>query len=136
MHGYGLKDAAKSATGALPGASTNSDIGDIDLEVTGNSDFVAGCELLVESPAVTTGELPDGDTLTVNVTQSDDSGFATEEVVANGVVLATGAGGAGAPAGEARVRLPTNAKRYIRVNVANSGIGDMSAKEATASLVF
>lgn len=132
---YGLKDAQKSVSAALPGASTNADIGDIDLEITGNSDFVSGCELLVEVPELTTGELPDGAALTVNVTHSDD-GFDTEQVIANGVPIAIGAGGVGAPAGEARIGIPTNVKTAIRVNVANSGAGDPSGKNASAGLVF
>lgn len=133
---YGLKDAELSVTDNMPGATASADLGDFDIGNSERGDFVAGCEILVESPALTTAELPNTETITVDVTASGDAAFATERVIANDVPLQLGAGGAGAAAGKARVRLPTDCPRYVRVALTNSGAGNPSAKEATASLVF
>ena len=131
---YGHKDARLSVTKALPNgaASTNSD--GIDLGVGTAGDFVAGCELLVEAPALVVGDLANAATMTYDVEHSDDD--STYVTLFDNALVQTGAGGVGAAADSVRRRLPTDVKRYVRVKSTNSGAGDASDKSVNVSLVF
>lgn len=129
-----LRDAELQVTKALPNGAATVNSDSIDLEHSANGVHVADCELLIEAPALATADLPDTKTMTYDVEHSDDD--SSFEDLANGVLVQTGAGGAGAVAAEARVRLPSTVKRYIRVVATNDGAGDASDKSLTAGLVF
>jgi len=132
---FNLKDAQLSVTKTLPnGAATEVSSG-IDLGITANSDFQANAELLIEGPALATGELPDTETMTYDVYHDSASGFGSEVLLAGSVLVQTGAGGTGASAATGRLRLPTTVSRYIRVKATNSGAGDASGESLTASIV-
>lgn len=129
-----LRDAELQVTKALPGSATTIYTDSIDLEHSANGVHVADCELLIEAPALATADLGDAATMKYDVEHSDDDTTFTD--LANSVLVQTGADGAGAAAAEARVRLPSTVKRYVRVAVTNSAAGDASDKSVTAGLVF
>ena len=129
-----LRDAELQVTKALPGSATTIYTDSIDLEQDTTGVFVADCELLIEAPALVVGDLANGETMTYNVEHSDDDESFSD--LANGVLVQTGADGAGAAAAEARLRLPSTVKRYVRVAATNSAAGDASDKSVTAGLVF
>jgi hypothetical protein len=129
-----LRDAELQVTKALPNGAATVNSGSIDLEHSTNGVHVADCELLIEAPALATADLPDTKTMTDDVEHSDDDSSFSD--LANGVLVQTGADGAGAAAATARVRLPSTVKRYVRVVATNSGTGDASDKSMTAGLVF
>jgi hypothetical protein len=129
-----LRDALLSVTKALPNgaAAVNSD--GIDLGHSTNGEHHANCVLLIESPALLTGDLADAATLTFDVDDSADNSSFT--AIAKGVMVQTGAGGAGAAAKSVKFRLPPQVRRYVRVTATKTGAGDASDKSLTASLVF
>ena len=129
-----LRDAELQVTKALPGSATTIYTDSIDLEQDTTGVFVADCELLIEAPALVVGDLANGETMTYDVEHSDDDESFSD--LANGVLVQTGADGAGAVAAEARLRLPSTVKRYVRVAATNSAAGDASDKSVTAGLVF
>ncbi len=129
-----LRDAELQVTKALPNGAATVNSGSIDLEHSTNGVHVADCELLIEAPALATADLPDTKTMTYDVEHSDDDSSWSD--LANGVLVQTGADGAGAAAATARVRLPSTVKRYVRAVATNSGAGDASDKSVTAGLVF
>jgi hypothetical protein len=137
---YNVRDALLKQTVALPSSAGTAVITAFDLgEVSASpaADFVAKCELLISAPALNTTQLPDTTTVTYSIEQSTDN-FATNTVVlADKVLVQTGASSAGAAANTARYRPPENVSRYLRVKAttgANSG--DCSAKSLTAELLF
>jgi hypothetical protein len=131
-----LRDAALQVTKALPGGAATIYTDGIDLEHDTSGVFVADCELLIEAPALATADLADGATMKYDVEHADESDFSDVEDLADSVLVQTGAGGAGAAAAEARFRLPSTVKRYVRVAATNSAAGDASDKSVTAGLVF
>ncbi len=135
---FALKDAdaAVNKTKALPNgaAAINSD--GIDLGHTAKGHFLASCELLVSAPVLTTGELPDAQTMTYVVEHDTASDFASAATLLDNVIVQTGAGGAGAAAKTAQLRLPATVNQFVRVKATNSGAGDASGKSLTMQLVF
>ena len=129
-----LRDLELQVTKALPNGAATVNSGSIDLEHSANGVHVADCELLIEAPALATADLPDTKTMTYDVEHSDNDSSWSD--LANGVLVQTGADGAGAAAASARVRLPSTAKRYVRAVATNSGAGDASDKSMTVGLVF
>jgi len=117
---------------ALPAATGTVASDGIDLDITSRSDFVAGAELLLESPALTAVQLADTETLVYDVYHDDASDFSGEELLHDNLLTLTGDGSAVAAA-EARCALPTDVKRYLRVKATLSD-GDCSAASMTASL--
>lgn len=132
---YQVQDAKLTLTFALPNGAATTQSDWLDLGLTERSDFVAPHEVEISVPALTTAELPDNETLTIDVqhAQQDDQSDAASLIAAVGAQ--TGAGGAGAAAATYRVVLPTHVRRYVRVRATNSGIGDQSAKSATVKVL-
>lgn len=98
---------------------------------------LADCELEVVAPALTTTELPDADTCTYSVETDDNSGFSSAKIIADKILVQTGAGAAGAATATVRFRLPSDCEQYVRVKaVLAGGTGDCSGKSLVASLVF
>jgi len=95
------------------------------------------CELKIEAPALNTTQLPNADTNTYSIETDEDVAFGSPKVLADKVIVQTGAGGAGAAAVTARFRLPSDCERYVRVkSVLAGGTGDCSGASMTASLLF
>jgi hypothetical protein len=136
MAGYGLKDASKSVSKALPSGASAITTDSIDLEKGSAGDFVAPCELLIEAPAVTTAMLGDAATIKYDVIHSDNADLSSPVTLAATVLTQTGAGGAGAAAASCRFRPPTNVKRYVGAKATKSAAGDASTKSVVVSLVF
>lgn len=130
-----VRDTALRATGALPNGAGSTFTGGIDLGNSPRGDFVADVEIQVEAPALTTGELPNGITMTYDVQDASLADFSDAAVVCAQAVQQTGAGGAGAAAQSRSVRLPTKVRRYIRVRVTNGGTGNASGKTAVLSVL-
>jgi len=94
-------------------------------------------ELVIEAPALNTTQLPDADTNTYSIETDDNPGFSSAKIIADKVILQTGAGGAGAAAVTARFRLPTDVEQYVRVkSVLAGGTGDCSGADMVVSLRF
>jgi len=130
--GYQVKDALLKATKALPNGAATVYSSGLDLGHGSRGDFLAAAEFKVSAPALTTGQLPDTKTMTYSVQHDDDPAFGTAADLYPGVIVQTGAGGAGAAAATFTARLPLDVKRYVRVKAVNSGAGDASG----ASLTF
>lgn len=129
-----VADALLSVSKALPNGAANVVSDPIDLGNGPRGDFVAPGELLLSAPAVTTGELANAATITYDLEQSlDNSSWAVLEA---GVLVQTGAGGAGAVAASRRFKPPTTVSRYVRFKATNSGAGNISGKSATMGWVI
>ena len=95
------------------------------------------CELQIEAPALDATQLPNADTNTYSIETDDDVAFGSAKIIADKVIVQTGAGGVGAAAVTERFRLPSNCERYVRVKSILSGTtGDCSGASMTVSLVF
>lgn len=130
-----LADASLQVTKALPNgaAATTSDA--IDLG-NASGDFHADVELLIQVPALGATPMPDAKTMKFQVLGSDQSNLGSPVILADQILILTGAGGAGCAAGEARWKPPSNAPRYIGVKATGSASGDASGSSFTAKLVF
>lgn len=131
-----VRDAALIQTKALPNGAAATAIDGFDLGHGSKGDFLAQCELLIEAPALGATPLPNAKTMTFSVEHDTDPAFGTAVVLADKVIVQTGAGGVGDGAETARFRLPTNVNRYVRVKATGSGAGDASASSFTVSVVF
>ncbi len=129
-----LRDLELQVTKSLPNGAGTEYSDSIDLGDTSTSVFVADCELLIEAPELATTVLGDGATMTYDVEHSDDD--ETFETLADTVLVQTGADGEGADADEARLRLPSTVKQYVRVAATNSAAADASGSTVTVGLVF
>ena len=125
-----LADADLTVAVALPAAPGTVESGSVDL---GDAPHVSGAEIRVNVPALDATELPDGETVTVTVEESDDDvSFAAARVV--GVV--TGAAGAGAEAASFRYAPASTGARYHRLSaVSSAGAGDQSGSSAEIQIV-
>lgn len=133
-----MRDAKLIETKALPAAAETIYTDGIDLGLmSARGAFLPkNCEVSISTPALTTGELPDAQTLIFDVQCDADILFGTPRTLAKEVLLVTGAGGVGAAAAAARFRLPTDVEQYLRVAATKSGVGSAAAKEVTAELLF
>jgi hypothetical protein len=125
------KTTALPASGTAAAASAGIDLG------VGVRGIVPGdMELLIEAPALTTGELADAATVVYSLYHDTASNFGTEVLLFDRLIVQTGADSAGAAAAEKRIRLPADTNRYIRVKATPSASTDKSAKSFTISLLF
>lgn len=133
---YEVNDAAMEKALPLPnGAATTNSTG-IDLESSPNGDFVAESEVLINAPALTTGQLGDTQTITYSLRHSDAADFTGDAELLGGLIVQTGAGGAGAAAAEKRVRLPSNVKRYVRARAVKTGASNASTASGSVKMQF
>ena len=124
-----LNPAAKS----LPAVTGTENSASIDLNAV--DPFIPGkTEFQLVTPALTVVELPNGETVTYGLEDSeDDSSFA--DVYTLSEALQTGAGGAGAATGTVRFCPPSDVRRYIRVTATTSGgAGDCSGSNMTFTI--
>jgi hypothetical protein len=134
--GYAVQDALLSNTTALPSsASSTVHAASFDLENGPFGDAVADFQFNVSIPALNATELPNGDTLTVDIEHSLDNSSWTTLIPQ--VLVATGAGGVGAAAATFATRLPVDVNRYVRSSATTgSGTGTMAASNMTCWLSF
>lgn len=137
-HTHQLADAQLTKTKALPAAATSitTDAIDLEAQVGSNTAFLASCELKVTAPVLTTGELPDAQTMTYLIEMDNDAAFGSPTTLHPTIIVQTGAGGAGAAAATKRFRLPSDVERYVRLKATKSGAGSAATKSATLSLLF
>jgi len=134
---YGVRDANLIKTKALPNgaAAVNSD--GIDLgALSGRGARLAEAEFLLTAPALTTTELADTQTITYKFQHDDDAAFGSPTTLADGVIVQTGAGGAGAVGQTFRLRPPTNCQRYVRIVATKTGASNASTASLTFELLF
>ncbi len=132
-----LRDAALKQTKALPASATNAVTDGFQVSVTGyNHDWNTRAELYIEAPALTTGELPDAQTMTYIVEHATDAAFTIPVSLYGTVLTQTGAGGNGAAAATKRIALPSDVYAFVRVKATKSGSGSAATKSVAASLLF
>src|SRR4051812_18445261 len=118
---FNVKDALLKALLILPAGALTTTSTSIFLQPTSTTrDFVAEGELLVTVPALTTGQLPDTQTITYTVEMSDTSNFASPTTISAPLVQ-TGAGGVGAATATLRVGLPSTVQSYVRIKAVKTG---------------
>ena len=135
---HNIKDASFVKTKALGTSDGTVVTVGMDLgALSARGARLENCELLIEAPVLDATQLPNGDTNTYSIETDDDVAFGSAKIVANGVIIQTGAGGVGAAAATARFKIPSDCERYIRVKSILAGTtGDCSASSMTASLLF
>lgn len=123
-------DKELQVTRALP--ATDEAVTSADIDLKAPLEAASGLvELLIDLPALTSGEFPNADTLDI-VVQHGASAAPTTLLAT--VPTITGAD-ATREATRYRVALPSKTERYINVKItAAGGVGDMSGKSATISV--
>lgn len=134
--GYGVVDKLTQKTIALPAAAGNVTSAAIDLGHTANGANVADYEIAIVAPALTAAQLPNTKTAKYSIVTSANADLSSPTIYAADVLVQTGAGGAGAIAAEATIRLGVVADRYVGVKVVTDGAVNASAAEATVELRF
>jgi hypothetical protein len=128
------KDASFLTSLPLPAAGAAADSGSIDLEATAPGVTAESIEVEIAHPAL--ASLADDKDLTIHLEDSaDDSSFADISELSS--IVSTGAGGGGAAAKTVTLKLPSDVKRYIRINAAvEAAGGDNTGSAATLNLLF
>lgn len=132
-----VKDAQMKTSKALPNGAATIYSDGIDTEVTPAGAHLGDVEWLLSAPALTTEQLPDTKTMTYSIltdTVAPIDGSST--VLMSGVIVQTGASGAGAAAATYRLRLPSTAGRIVGVRAINSGTGNASAASLSLEALF
>jgi hypothetical protein len=133
-------DAGTKRSFALPNGAAATTSPPLDLEHNNdprhNAGFLADCEAIISAPALTTGELGDGDTMKYSLESDWDTSFAAAVSLTGVEITQIGAGGAGAPAATQRIRIPPDVARHLRLRAVNSGAGNASGKSASFVLAF
>ena len=131
-----VQDATFIQTKALPAAGAAAATDPIDTGArTARGDFLADVEFRLTVPA--TPSLVDTKTITYSVETDNDVAFGSAKVINPGLVVSTGAGGAGAAAVDERFRLPTDVERYVRVKATvEAGGGDNTGVSMTFKALF
>lgn len=132
---FNVRDQDLRKTRALPSAaSTTVDGAAIDLGQTTNGRLVADFDFELVAPAVNATMAPDTRTFTYSVITSANSDLSSPTVVNSGIIVQTGAGGAGAATATAKFRLPSSTTaRYVGVRVV-SGASTADASSVSAVL--
>jgi hypothetical protein len=130
MPGFLRQDAQLTKAVDLPNGANTTNSAGIDLFETAASDFVADCEVLISAPALSTTLLPDTQTVTYSLRQSNNANLSSDSELAALQIVQTGAGGAGAAAATRRFRLPTNVQRYIFLRCVKTGAANASSAAA------
>lgn len=135
--GFAMKDASLKGTRALnASASSTVDGAAIDLAHGSFGDFLADAELKLSAPALNATMAPDTRTFTYSILHSANSDLSSPTVLYSSVITQTGAGGVGAAATTATVRLPVDVQRYVGVRiVTGASTGDASSVSATLELL-
>lgn len=124
-----IEDAEYISEFALADGGSNSTTFDLEQVTGGDIEAIAAAIVIPAAAGV-----PDATTVTLTVKDSaDDSTFA---VLAPSIeVVATGAGGVGIGASETRFRFPPSTRRYVRLEVVDSGT-ITATEDVTFKLLF
>jgi hypothetical protein len=123
-----VQDAALTVSKALPAAGASNTCDAFEI---GNGDSVEQAELEVSTP--TLAALADDKSLTFELVTGSTSSPST---VLQRIHVLTGAGGAGVAATTKRVRIPSNADKYIAVKCTEDGSGgDVTGSSYTVKLL-
>src|SRR5579871_2753209 len=117
---FQLRDANLKSTVALPNGAANVSGAAIDLVLGSYGDLLANVEFVLTAPALNTTQQPDAKTMTYDVIQSDNADLSSPIALYPGVIVQTGAGGAGAAGATFTFRVPVDAHRYIGVKATGS----------------
>lgn len=131
-----LVDAALVQSIALPNGAASVTSAAIDFMNSANGDLKADVELLISAPLLVVGDLANADTMTYDIVHSVNADLSSPATLLDNVITQTGAGGVGAAAATATVRLPHDVRRYVGVKATNSGAGDASDKSVTLTPRF
>ncbi len=133
MSGRRIEDAAVSpVTKALPNGAAAIYTDAIDTGArNADAQFPESVEYQITLPTVTTGELGDAATLIVAACAGETD--TPTAVIADRLLVLTGAGGAGASGASVRWRPPSDLPRYLRFRVTNSAAGNISGKVVTVN---
>lgn len=138
MRGLQLKDALARVTRTLPSGAASvtslASIGPFGKTQWGSA--VALVDLLLTAPAMNTTQMPDAKTMTYDIISSDNADLSSPTVIAPGVIVQTGAGGAGCAAATARWRPSADSKAYIGLKATGSAAGDATGASATLEALF
>jgi hypothetical protein len=93
-------------------------------------------QITITAPALTTAELPDGQTMTYSIEGYKDSSFHDPVPLLPAAVVQTGAGGAGAAGQSVTLSIPRKLLRWLRVSIVNSGAGNPSAKTVSLDIEY
>jgi hypothetical protein len=129
-----LRDLSLTKSIALPAAAATAVTGSVDFGTTILGP--TGDEIEVEISRPATPALVDAKTITDVLTDSADNVTFAAIVGGPAAIVSTGAGGVGAPALLKRVRLPSNTRRYVRLEstVLAAG-GDNTAVASTMAVL-
>ena len=127
-----IQDAALKVTTTLPAADASADGDSIDLGAAGTA-ALRSIEVEVAIPAL--DNLADDKDLTVKIQDSaDDTTFADISELSS--IVVSGADGDGSDAENAKVRLPSSTRQYIRANYAvEDGGGDNTGDSAVLAIL-
>jgi len=119
---FNVKDSALQITRALPAAASSTVTSTaLDLGHTANGAPLERGEILVSAPAVTTTMVPDTRTMTYNLIASANADLSSPVTVVSGLIVQTGAGGAGAAAATARYKPASDSLRYYGLQIVSGG---------------
>lgn len=131
-----LIDLQTIITQALPNGAATVTSAAIDLTNSAKGDFVGLVQFTVAAPAVTTAMLADDAAITYDIYHASKADLSDGAALYPGVLVQTGAGGAGAAAASFEFRLPTNVKRYVYFKATKSAAGNASTVNATLTPKF
>jgi len=132
-----VQDKLLTSVVALPDGAASTYSADFDQAgavQSGKQRFTALCELHVSIPALSTVQLPDTKTITFAVCAGASAAPTT--VIADAILVLTGAGGVGCAAAVVRFRLPTDVARYVRIKATGVATVAGSTANMTVTLRF
>jgi len=132
-----MQDAIFEESIALPAAAGSVESTALDFNAkTALAYSAENYHIEIVAPVLTTTELPDAETTTYMLEESDDNSTFSE-LYGAGKLVQTGAASAGAAAATVKVALPPDHKQYVRVKATGSTtIGDQSGKSVTIRALF
>ena len=126
---FNRSDAALEVSLAIPAAAANGQTAALDLE-----SGAGNCELLLSVPAL--ANLASTKTVSAKIQESADNATFVDAAWAPALTI-TGEASGGGKAGELRLAIPSNAKRYVRAYVATAADGgNNTASKLTLSAKF
>lgn len=127
-----MKDALLSVTHILPAGALSITSGAIDLGHGDRGDWLATIEFKLSAPALLVGQLANASTVTYDIIMGDTSDLTSSPTtIYPGVIVQTGAGGAGDIAATKTVRLPIDTKQYVGFKATKTGAASAAAASAT-----
>jgi hypothetical protein len=133
-----MRDAALSVAHILPVGAAVVVSASLDCgPLTTQGGFVpnAEAEFLLEAPALSTAQLPDGTTITYDFIASANADLSSSVVLHKSALIQTGAGGVGAIAAEATFR-PAVAENHRYFGWQATGVATVAASGATATMTY